>query len=270
METFLASDADVVSQLSSLDVFDYIIIGSGIGGGILAEELLKKGEKNILLIEKGDATFSTHVCNTARPSFARGRQDSPEGNEIIYNKLKSWVQTAEDSDPYVGGPLHCLGGRSVVWGLWIPRTDEKTLDDNFPAAVAHDLKTKWFKEAFDLVTNNSQKEKIYPEGHIDVPQLNSSISELTEAIKPFMLRNHPVQLGPVAIEFHSPAPYRFPQGAYSTAVPLLNRIYARDRRLTVLLNTEVLNADFARPTLETAAAKYESLQPFMNDTHLVL
>jgi len=254
MDTFLASDDDVVSQLSSLDIFDYIIVGSGIGGGILAEELLKKGNKNVLLIEKGDATFSTHVCNTARPSFARGKQDSPEGNETIYNKLKSWVQTAEDSEPYVGGPLHCLGGRSVVWGLWIPRADEKTLDDHFPAEVALDLKTKWFQEAFDLVTNNSQKEKIYPEGYIDVQQLNTSRAELTEAIEPFMLENHPVELGPVAIEFHSPAPYSFPQGAYSTAVPLLNRIYARDRRLTVLLNTEVLNVDFTRPKLEIGAA----------------
>lgn len=245
MEAFLASDDDVVSHLSSLDVFDYIIVGSGIGGGILAEELIRKGDKNVLLIEKGDATFSTHVCNTARPDFARGKQDSPEGNETIYNKLKSWVQTAEDSEPYVGGPLHCLGGRSVVWGLWIPRTDDETLG-HFPAAVASDLKTRWFQEAFDLVTNNSQREKIYPEGHIDVEQLNTSREELTEAIKPFMLENHPVQLGPVAVEFLSPAPYRFPQGAYSTAVPLLNRIYARDRRLTVLLNTEVLNVDFTK------------------------
>lgn len=37
---FLASDDNIVSHLSSLDVFDYIIVGSGIGGGILAEELL--------------------------------------------------------------------------------------------------------------------------------------------------------------------------------------------------------------------------------------
>ena len=263
MEKFLPSDDDLVTQLSNLDVFDYIIVGSGIGGGILAEEILKKGNKNVLLIEKGDATFSTHVCNTARPSFARGRQDSPEGNEIIYGKLKSKVQIAEDSEPYVGGALHTLGGRSLVWGLWIPRADEKTLDDHFPAEVASDLKTKWFQEAFNLVTNNSQKEKIYPEGHIDVEQLNSSRAELTEAIKPFMLENHPVEIGPVAIEFHSPAPYRFPQGAYSTAVPLLNRIYARDRRLTVLLNTEVLKVDFTKSTLENGAAKYERLPLFL-------
>ena len=258
MDTFLASDDDVVTQLSNLDIFDYIIVGSGIGGGILAEELLKKGDKNILLIERGGATFSTHVCNTARPSYARGKEDSPEGNETIYNKLKSWVQTAEDSEPYVGGPLHCLGGRSVVWGLWIPHADHKTLDDHFPAEVASDLKDKWIREAFNLVTNNSQLDKVYPEGHIDIEELDSSRAELTEAIKPFMIDNHPVELGPVAIEFHSPAPYRFPQGAYSTTVPLLNRIYARDRRLTVLLNTEVLNVNFTK-----TGDKYESLQPFL-------
>lgn len=59
----------------------------------------------------------------------------------------------------LGGPLHCLGDRSVVWGLWIPRIDEKTLDDHFPAAVARDLKTKWFQEAFDLVTNTPRERK---------------------------------------------------------------------------------------------------------------
>jgi hypothetical protein len=87
-------------------------------------------------------------------------------------------------------------------------------------------------------------------------QLNSSKAELTEAIKPFTLRNHPVQPGPVAMDFYSPVPC---QGAYSTDM-LLNRIYvfiyAQHRPWTVLLNTKVLNVDSTRPTSEIGAAEY--------------
>lgn len=42
MEQFLATDFDIVNQLSELGVYEYIIVGSGIGEGILAKELAKR------------------------------------------------------------------------------------------------------------------------------------------------------------------------------------------------------------------------------------
>lgn len=113
MKQILASDIELVSRLSTTGVYDFIIVGSGIDGDILAEELVKN-QKNVLLIERGDIVFSTHVCNTARPDFARDKADSPEDNELMYDALKATIQTAESSEPYVDGPMYCLGGRSNV------------------------------------------------------------------------------------------------------------------------------------------------------------
>ena len=75
--------------------FNYIIVGSGIGPGIRTEECPKKGNKDVLLqvIEKGN-------------QFCSKEAGFLERNEIIYNNLKSWMQTAEDSEPYFEGPLH--------------------------------------------------------------------------------------------------------------------------------------------------------------------
>ena len=246
MEKFLATDCDIVRQLSDLGVYEYVIVGSGIGGGILAEELASQ-KKKVLLVEKGGPTFSTHICNTARPDFARGRHDSPEGNETVYNAIKSWVQTAEDSEPYFGGPIYCLGGRSIVWGLWIPRIDDATLDNHFPKTVANGLKECWLRCAFNLMTYHSQTENIYPFGSISTNVLNMEIEKLTQAIADYKLEGHKVTVGAIAVQFDSPAPYRFPQGAYSTVVPLLNRIYARDEHLSVLMNAEVIQLDIPEP-----------------------
>jgi choline dehydrogenase-like flavoprotein len=255
MEKFLASDCDIVSQLSELGIYDYIIVGSGIGGGVLSEDLARR-KKKVLLIERGDAAFSTHICNTARPDFARGRNDSPEGNETVYNNIKSWVQTSGDSEPYVGGPLYCLGGRSIVWGLWIPRTDDKTLKDHFHPDVAQELKDTWFDEAFNLVTNYSQKSGAYPKGYISTKELDAAIKDLSDAIRDKIALGHMVALGPIATQLNSPAPYRFPQGAYSTVTPLLNRIYARDEHLSVLMDAEVIHLEIEKPS-DSADDKYE-------------
>ena len=67
MEQILASDIELVSRLS-----DFTIVGSGIGGRILAKDLIKQ-QKSVLLFERGGIAFSTRVCNTARPDFSRGR-----------------------------------------------------------------------------------------------------------------------------------------------------------------------------------------------------
>lgn len=71
MEQILASDIELVSRLSTTEIYDFVVVGSGIGGGILAEELVKK-QKIVLLIERGGITFSTPFCNTARSDFSRG------------------------------------------------------------------------------------------------------------------------------------------------------------------------------------------------------
>jgi hypothetical protein len=250
MDKFLAYDADYVRKLCEIGVYDYIIVGSGFGGGILAEELVKK-KKKVLLIERGGATFTTHLCNTARPDFARGHNDSPEGNEVVYNTIKERVQTAEGSDPYVGGPVYCLGGRSNVWGLWIPRVNKKSLEEFFPAEISNYLASDGYSNAFRLLTNASQSYNgnVYPQGdpHLVIKDLDEATERMTEIVQPILAEGERVEIGPIATELNSPSIYRFPMGGYSTVTPLLNRIYARDQYLTVLMDTEVIQIDIPKP-----------------------
>jgi hypothetical protein len=253
MDGLLASDPSLVAKLSTLRCYDYVIVGSGIGGGILAEELVKK-QKRVLLIERGGLVFSTHVCNTARPDYHRGTADAPEGNELVYAALKATIQTAEGSEPYVGGPMYCLGGRSNVWGLWCPKADDQTLDEYFPASIASYLKERGFQDVFNLMTQDSQTDNIYPKDELlksindgGVNSYDVAINALREAIKDYVIDENQLGLGPLATQLNSPAVYRFPQGAYSTTGPLLNRMYARDKYLTVLLDTEVTEIEIPKP-----------------------
>lgn len=248
LEKLLAVDVDTISMRCRFGYYDYIIVGSGIGGGILAEQLVQQ-QKKVLLIEKGGPLFSTHILNCPRPDYTRGKDDSQEGNEIIYSAVKQTIQTAENSEAYVGGPVYCLGGRSNVWGLWIPQAYSATLEQHFPWEVRRDLTTKgWYTKAFNLLTHNSQEKKIYPDGHIDPQVLAKSVGDLTGALVGYIRPDSKVGIGPVATQLNSSAPYRFPQGAFSTTVALMNRIYARDEFLTVLMNHECLDFEYPNPS----------------------
>ena len=256
MDPFIATDPERVARQAALGAYEYIIVGGGFAGGVLAESLARK-QKKVLLIEKGFPIFSTHICNTARPSFARGEDDSPEGNETIYNKLKSWVQLADGSDQdYAGGPLVCLGGRSLVWGLWTPRSSQEVLDANFPSSVVDDLTSTYYDQAFSLVTNGSQDlNNPYPinspNWEVKQQDFATGMAEVRTAVQSWIAPGYDLQYGTVATELVSSSPYRFPQGAYSTVESVLNRIYARDPYLTVIMGAEVLSLDLSKPSEPT-------------------
>ena len=127
--------------------FDYVIIGSGIGGGVLAADLLDKNKrlsgstsnfsaqvvsrlahvktaepdaaKRILVIERGGLLFTTHSLNTPRPT-SRGTYG--QMNDLFYNHFKTqWDMDTETAKIWKGGAVYGLGGRSTVWGLFSPR-----------------------------------------------------------------------------------------------------------------------------------------------------
>jgi len=89
-----------------------------------------------------------------------------QDNDIVYGLLKEKVQTTEESDPWVGGTLYCVGGRSNVWGLYIPRIDQNTLSEYFPRPVVEDLvdnkdsnKGNYYKRAEFLMHNRAYEQK---------------------------------------------------------------------------------------------------------------
>lgn len=237
---------DVVCLLSKLNIYDYIIVGSGFGGGPLAEELARR-QKNVLLLERGGVIFSTHVLNTSRPFFGRGASNSPEGNESVYDTVKAKVQCTEGSDGYIGGPIYCIGGRSNVWGTWAPEISEETLSKYFPEdVVKYLLQDDGYQKAFDFMTNKSQSNgQYYPQGTDQVTP--NELSDVEYALHSALMDENGMgpefDIMPVAVEFNSSAVYRFPQGAYSTTLAIMNRIFANDRFLTVVMDAEVLSVE---------------------------
>ncbi|KAG9506300.1 hypothetical protein J7337_003283 [Fusarium musae] len=241
MDHLLHLDTDVVCLLAKLNTYDYIIVGSGFGGGPLAEQLVSQQYK-VLLIERGSVIFSTHVLNTSRPYFNRGASNSPEGNERVYDAVKAKVQCTDRSDSYVGGPVYCVGGRSNLWGTWIPEIGDETLGAFFPADVVDYLKgdpVRGYNKAFRYLTDSQPGDVIYPEGDGKHEVSASEIGEANQMLEN-ALSGSKFDLMPIAAQFNAPAPYKFAQGAYSTTLSIINRMYANDQYLSVLLNTEVI------------------------------
>lgn len=119
------TDIDRVRELSTQGHYDFIIVGSGLAGGILTRKLIQSN-KRVLLIEKGGLTFSTHCLNTSRPHWQINSVQGPsQDNDVIYSAAKQ-KEMAAGSDPYVGGPVYCLGEHSNVWGLYSPGIIEET------------------------------------------------------------------------------------------------------------------------------------------------
>ena len=251
MDSVFLTDIDRVSDLSEQEHYDFIIVGSGLAGGVLARRLIEKNKK-VLLIEKGGLEFSTHCLNTSRPHWQVNSLEGPsQDNDVVYGAMKQKVQTAAGSDTYAGGPVYCLGGRSNMWGLYSPRIVEKLHRAFFPQNISDYLETETegYERAFRLFTNGSQDyHHVYPKDDVTSSELSCAKKALDEAIKQFHANRKDttksvptVHLSPMGAEFKSPKPYNFPQGAYSTVDFLLDRTYARDANLTILLNTEVLS-----------------------------
>ena len=251
MDDVLMTDIDRVSELSKQGHYDFIVVGSGLAGGVLARKLIEN-KKRILVIEKGGVVFTSHCLNTSRPHWQINSLQGPsQDNDIVYGTTKQKVETAAGSDPYAGGPVYCLGGRSAVWGLYSPRIIKKKHRKYFPQNIAEYLEKGGYERAFGLFTNGSQDYRhIYPTADVAQSEINSAKKDLHEAIEQFYtdgkdtvpkMKSVPhVDLSPMAAEFKSSKTYNFPQGAYSTVDYLLDRAYARDTHLTILLNTEVL------------------------------
>ena len=247
----LTADLDRVCELSNKDHFDHVIVGSGLAGGVLARQLIRE-RKNVLLIEKGGLKFSTHTLNTSRVHWQRNSKTGPsQDNDIVYNAVKAKVNTTSDSDPYAGGPVYCLGGRSNVWGLFCPRIPETTVRKYFPEEVRRYLMSNdgiAYRKAFALMTNESQNlSKPYPDSNVGTATEQEKLeTKLKRALKGFC-GDKSLSFAPIAAQFDATGLYHFPQNAYSTVDFLLDRLYSRNEYLTVLLDTEVLSCEGTGP-----------------------
>ena len=115
------------------DDFDIIIVGSGIGGGVLADALADKlgGAKRILLLEAGTYVYPTHVYNICR--FPNSSLAKHFGCDTF------WQSGNPGTAHFIGEkPQLNLGGRSIFWSGLIPTIQSWELEF-FPPTVSQDL-----------------------------------------------------------------------------------------------------------------------------------
>jgi hypothetical protein len=126
--------------------FDFIIIGSGIGGGILADDLADRlGQSHrILVLDAGSFIYPTHVYNISR---------IPNGSVAPHFGVDNFKQSPSDSHFIGAKPQLCFGGRSIFWSGLIPQAQSWEMEF-FPDNVRRDLESTYFKSANDRMNTS--------------------------------------------------------------------------------------------------------------------
>lgn len=104
------------------DDFDVIVLGSGMGGGVLADALSDLGHR-VLVIEAGGIRYPVHMNELPR------EDRDPVGRERLGH------YTYHCTDWFDGGVTFNLGGRSVYWSGLIPRMTEWEFRDVWPRSI---------------------------------------------------------------------------------------------------------------------------------------
>ncbi|NEQ54180.1 MAG: GMC oxidoreductase [Leptolyngbya sp. SIO3F4] len=191
--------------------FDFIIIGSGIGGGILADDLADRlGDSHrILVLDAGSFIYPTHVYNISRvPNFSVANHFG----------VDNFTQSPSEQNFIGGKPQLAFGGRSIFWSGLIPEPQEWELEF-FPDNVRQDLSSQYFSLAADRMHESiSLGEKAQ-----DIVQhfQNSSLND------DFVIKEAPRALHqPYLNEDSTPKEHFFvePTGVFNTAELLINQV----------------------------------------------
>lgn len=119
--------------------FDFIVIGSGMGGGILADDLADRlgTHKRILVLDVGSFIYPTHVYNLSRiPNYRVAEHFGADD-----------FRPYPDGNFFIGGkPQLAFGGRSIFWSGLIPQVQSWELD-YFPPSVRSALENEFLRLA---------------------------------------------------------------------------------------------------------------------------
>ncbi|KAI1652705.1 FAD/NAD(P)-binding domain-containing protein [Daldinia decipiens] len=280
MNHFLSTSTNDVARLCEADFYDYIIVGSGMGGGVLARTLLSIKDKDcprVLLIERGKPFFSTHVLNTPTPRWNPDIPDGPSSdNSFVYDAVKSPVSTVTSrSNPYAGGPVHCLGGRSNVWGLYTPWINKEEAEGYFPKSICDYLfggptpqpreeciqcreekkngGMTGYDRAYKLLTGDPRAclSHPYPRGTFNYrSSSDSTVDEDIDKVVGALGTGTEFTLCPMAAHFTHRNPreklYQMSRGGFSTVSWILEQIYNKSEHLHVLPETQVVAVNGSR------------------------
>ena len=126
-----------IGNVNSAFDYDVIVIGSGMGGGILADQLSDRGAKTLVL-EAGALGLPTHMHN-----LPGAWETSVERNQVLH------FENEHDSQFLFGVQLN-LGGRSIFWSGLIPRMRNWELE-HWPVDVSDYLTSVGYGDAENLM-----------------------------------------------------------------------------------------------------------------------
>jgi choline dehydrogenase-like flavoprotein len=138
-QNFVAADSEARARLvrqysGAKTYFDIVIVGSGVGGGVLADDLVEglSDRCRILLLEAGSFLYPTHVYNVCR------FRNTDVAHEFRCRTFSQQGHSGEDELFVADEPQLNFGGRSIFWSGLIPTPQAWELDF-FPPRVRNDL-----------------------------------------------------------------------------------------------------------------------------------
>ncbi|NEQ99230.1 MAG: GMC oxidoreductase [Cyanothece sp. SIO2G6] len=202
-----------IQYLGSRDDFDIIIVGSGIGGGVLADALAERfgSQQRILVLEAGSFLYPTHVYNFCRfPNFKLAQH---------FGCDTFWQAGNNTTQNYIGEkPQLNFGGRSVFWSGLIPTVQDWELD-YFPDAVRQDLASGLLEQAGTIMNESRSMGKTAQDV---VDRLNQS-----PLADDFFIEETPRALHQPYLEADGTPKEQFftePTGVFNTAELLINQV----------------------------------------------
>ena len=220
--------------------YDVIVVGSGMGGGILAHQLSDL-DLDVLLLEAGSYLFPTHVDNLPRQHQA-GQFDKHVWGLWDEFKIPNYVNAPESENApesqntpesdYQGAQAFNLGGRSIFWGGLIPRMQSYEMD-SWPQEIKSYLENGGYQRAEDLMNRSSQAPSPYQK-------------LVKREIRKFLPDYNHFD-APVAVQYSNGNLGTIPVGTFSTADLLMESRLSNSpkasQKLTVNLNHAVVNLE---------------------------
>jgi hypothetical protein len=195
------------------DDFDIIVVGSGIGGGTLADDLAERvgTSKRILVLEAGSFIYPTHVYNLCR--FPNANLAKHFGCDTFWQSGNSGARDFIGERPQLN-----LGGRSIFWSGLIPTAQGWELQF-FPERVRQDLESGLLNRAGEAMNESRSLGKT---AQAVVAQLRQS-----PLSNDFSIQETPRALHQPYLEVDGTPKDRFftePTGVFNTAELLINQL----------------------------------------------